>query len=41
MPYAVESRYDLEFFPDRVTAFDAIALAKQVRADVLAAVSLS
>ncbi len=38
MPFAVEARYDLGFFPDRETAANALALAEQVRDCVLAAV---
>lgn len=38
MPYAVESRYDLEFFPDQETASEALDLAKQVRTAVLTTV---
>lgn len=38
MPFAVEARYDLGFFPDQETAAAALALAEQVRDDVLAAV---
>jgi HEPN domain-containing protein len=41
MPYAVESRYDLEFFPDWATAFEAIELAQQIRDAVLVAVPSS
>lgn len=37
MPYAVESRYDLEFFPDQTTASEAIKLAQQIRDAVLVA----
>jgi HEPN domain-containing protein len=37
--YAVPSRYDLEFWPDRETAADALRLAEQVREIVLALVS--
>ena len=37
--YAVPSRYDLEFWPDRETAADAFRLAEQVREIVLALVS--
>ncbi len=37
--YAVPSRYDLEFWPDRETATDALGLAEQVRELVLAIVS--
>ena len=29
-PYAVETRYDAEFWPDRATAADAFALAEKV-----------
>ena len=36
--YAVEVRYDFEFWPDRQTAQDAIALASKVRKLVLDAV---
>ncbi|MCY7273026.1 MAG: HEPN domain-containing protein [Phormidesmis sp. CAN_BIN44] len=38
MPFAVEARYDLGFFPDRETAATAVVLAEQVRNCVLAAV---
>lgn len=38
MPYAVESRYDIEFFPDRGTAAEALDLAQQVKTAVLAAI---
>ncbi len=37
--YAVPARYDLEFWPDRETAADALHLAEQVREIVLALVS--
>lgn len=37
--YAVPARYDLEFWPDRDTAADALGLAEQVRELVLAIVS--
>jgi len=37
--YAVPARYDLEFWPDRETAVDALRLAEQVREFVLAIVS--
>ncbi len=37
--YAVPARYDLEFWPDRETAADALGLAEQVREFVLAIVS--
>jgi len=37
--YGVPSRYDLEFWPDRETAADALHLAEQVREIVLALVS--
>ena len=33
--YAVEVRYDFEFWPDRVTAEDALSLAAEVRKRVL------
>ena len=33
-PFAVELRYDVEFWPDRETAADAIAAAESVRARV-------
>jgi hypothetical protein len=38
MPFAVEARYDLGFFPDQETAAEAMELAKQVRDCVLSAV---
>lgn len=38
MPYAVESRYDLEFFPDQETASEALDLSRQVRSNVLSAI---
>jgi hypothetical protein len=38
MPFAVEARYDLGFFPDQATAAAAMAMAQQVREGVLAAV---
>jgi HEPN domain-containing protein len=41
MPFAVEARYDLGFFPDQETAANALALAKQARDCVLAAVEKS
>jgi HEPN domain-containing protein len=41
MPFAVEARYDLGFFPDQETAANALALAKQARDCVLAAVEES
>ena len=37
--YAVPARYDLEFWPDRETAADALHLAEQVREIVLALIS--
>jgi HEPN domain-containing protein len=37
--YAVELRYDAEFWPPQPTAADAVELAQQVRACVLARVS--
>lgn len=37
-PYAVQLRYDLEFWPDRETAEKALNLAEQVRTVVLATV---
>jgi HEPN domain-containing protein len=37
-PYAVEMRYDLEFWPDRATARTALELALKVRAAMLALV---
>jgi hypothetical protein len=37
--YAVPARYDLEFWPDRDTAADALRLAEQVREIVLAIVT--
>jgi hypothetical protein len=36
--YAVEARYDFEFWPDRQTAQEAIALALEVRGRVLGAI---
>jgi HEPN domain-containing protein len=36
--YAVEARYDFEFWPDRQTAQEAVALALEVRRGVLGAV---
>jgi hypothetical protein len=36
--YAVEVRYDFEFWPDRQTAQEAIGLASEVRRLVLGAV---
>ena len=36
--YAVEARYDFEFWPDRQTAEEAVGLASQVRKRVLDAV---
>jgi len=36
--YAVPARYDLDFWPDRKTASEALALAEQVRSSVLIAV---
>jgi len=36
--YAVEARYDFEFWPDRQTAHEAVELASQVRRLVLGAV---
>lgn len=41
MPYAVESRYDLDFSPDQATATAACSLAEQVRAVVLAMLPLN
>ena len=38
MPYAVESRYDLEFFPDQATAAEALDLALEVKAAVVEAI---
>lgn len=38
--YAVPARYDLEFWPDRDTAADALRLAEGVREIVLALVSI-
>jgi HEPN domain-containing protein len=40
MPYAVETRYDLDFFPDKETAAEAVALAEQVQFKVLAVISI-
>lgn len=37
--YAVPSRYDLEFWPDRETATEGLHLAEQVREIVLSSVS--
>jgi HEPN domain-containing protein len=37
-PYAVEMRYDFDFWPDHQTALEAIQLANEVRNRVLAAV---
>jgi len=37
-PYAVQIRYDLEFWPDRSTAWTALELALKVRGAVLAVV---
>ena len=37
-PYAVQLRYDLEFWPDRETAENALNLANQVRGAILAVV---
>ena len=37
-PFAVEMRYDFEFWPSRDTAKDALDLAMQVRRAILAAV---
>ncbi|MBM2806871.1 MAG: hypothetical protein HW419_4764 [Deltaproteobacteria bacterium] len=39
LDYAVPSRYDLEFWPDRETATEGLHLAEQVREFVLAIVS--
>jgi len=39
MPYAVESRYDLDFFPNQATASEAISLAQQIRTAVLSVVT--
>jgi HEPN domain-containing protein len=36
-PYAVELRYDFEFWPDRETAEQAVQIAEQVRQAALAA----
>ena len=38
MPFAVEARYDLGFFPDQETAAAAMSMAEQVREGVFAAV---
>lgn len=35
-PYAVQLRYDAEFWPDQATAREAVDLADQVRAAILA-----
>ncbi|MCX7792282.1 MAG: hypothetical protein N2378_16735 [Chloroflexaceae bacterium] len=35
-PYAVQLRYDPDFWPDQATAAEALALAERVRAVVLA-----
>ena len=37
-PYAVQLRYDFEFWPDQETAEQALHLAEQVQLEVLAAV---
>lgn len=37
-PYAVQLRYDFEFWPDRETAEQALNMAERVRSAVLAAV---
>ncbi|MBI3075516.1 MAG: HEPN domain-containing protein [Deltaproteobacteria bacterium] len=37
-PYAIEIRYDFEFWPDRDTAREAVALALEVREAILAVV---
>jgi len=37
-PYAVQLRYDFEFWPDRETAEQALHIAEHVRAAVLATV---
>jgi HEPN domain-containing protein len=39
MPFAVEMRYDLDFFPEREVAAEAVALAIEVQTSVLAIVS--
>jgi hypothetical protein len=40
-PYAVELRYDAEFWPPRSTADEAVALAQQIRALILPRVPAS
>ncbi len=37
-PYAVQLRYDFEFWPDRTTTEHALYLAEQVRTAILAAI---
>jgi hypothetical protein len=37
-PYAVEMRYDFEFWPSREVAQRALVISEQVRAAVLAAI---
>lgn len=37
-PFAVESRYDFEFWPDRHEAEEAVLLAERIRATALSAV---
>jgi hypothetical protein len=37
-PYAVQIRYDLEFWPDRTTARTALEVALKVRGAILAVV---
>ncbi len=39
MPFAVDTRYDLDFFPERETAAEAVVLATQVKTSVLSAAS--
>jgi HEPN domain-containing protein len=39
-PYAVEMRYDLDFWPDRETVLQAVHMATEVRRRVLASVAL-
>lgn len=40
MPFAVEVRYDLDFFPEQNTARSALAIAKHVQAAVLRVMEL-
>lgn len=37
-PFAIESRYDFEFWPEREEAETAVRLAEQIRTSVLLAV---